>query len=213
MEPVKRPYRATRRREQAQETRRLILRTAIDLFTERGFAETSVHEIAERASVSDQTIYKAFKDKIGLLYAAGLEYIESGGNGAEAAFLAALKAEPDPIERFRMVARDSRQLWESGALELDLMLFSSEIRDPRLEELRRRSLAYKLETTRAVCAVLFPDEIRRPGFTIDDIAAFGTALDAAATVTTLRSLGWSMERWEQWLVGLLTLFLDPARSA
>ena len=36
--------------------------------------------------------------------------------------------------------------------------------------------------------------------------------DSAATVTTLKSLGWSMDRWEQWLVELLALFLDPLRA-
>jgi len=128
-------------------------------------------------------------------------------------FLAALAAEPDPIERFRLVARGSRELWESGALELDLMLNGSEIRDPRLEELQRRSLAYKLESTRAACEVLFPDDIRRPEFSLDDIAALGTAMDSATTVTTLRALGWSMDRWEQWVIEFLTTFLDPAHEA
>jgi hypothetical protein len=96
---------------------------------------------------------------------------------------------------------------------MDLMLYVSESKDARLDELNRKGLAYKLESTRAVCAVLFPDEIRHPGFTIDDIAEFGVALDSAATVTTLRSFGWSMDRWEQWLVEMLALFLDPAQDA
>lgn len=186
---------------------------ALQLFTEQGFTETSIRQVAERASVSDQTIYKAFGDKIGLLCEAATEYIETGGGGTEAAFLAALEAEPDPVERFRMVARGSRELWESGTLELDLMLNGTEIRDPRLEELQRRSLAYKLESTRAACEILFPDAIRRPGFSVDDIAALGTAIDSAAVVTTLRALGWSMDRWERWVVEFLTMFLDPAHEA
>jgi AcrR family transcriptional regulator len=186
---------------------------ALELFVEQGFTETSIRQVAERASVSDQTIYKAFGDKIGLLCEAADQYIETGGGGTEAAFLAALAAEPDPIERFRLVARGSRELWESGALELDLMLNGSEIRDPRLEELQRRSLAYKLESTRAACEVLFPDDIRRPEFSLDDIAALGTAMDSATTVTTLRALGWSMDRWEQWVIEFLTTFLDPAHEA
>ena len=186
---------------------------ALELFVEQGFTETSIRQVAERASVSDQTIYKAFGDKIGLLCVAADQYIETGGGGTEAAFLAALAAEPDPIERFRLVARGSRELWESGALELDLMLNGSEIRDPRLEELQRRSLAYKLESTRAACEVLFPDDIRRPEFSRDDIAALGTAMDSATTVTTLRALGLSMDRWEQWVIEFLTTFLDPAHEA
>ncbi|MEW5991360.1 MAG: TetR/AcrR family transcriptional regulator [Chloroflexota bacterium] len=213
MEAVKRTYRSPRRDQQASETRRAIAAAALELFTEHGFTETSIRQVAQRASVSDQTIYKAFGDKIGLLCEAAAQYIETGGGGTEAAFLAALAAEPDPIERFRAVARSSRELWESGALELDLMLNGTEIRDPRLEELQRRSLAYKLESTRAACEVLFPDDIRRADFSVDDIAALGTAIDSAATVMTLRALGWSMDRWEQWMVALLTMFLDPAHAA
>jgi AcrR family transcriptional regulator len=213
MEAVKRPYRSPRRDQQASETRRAVAVAALELFTEQGFAETSIRQVAERASVSDQTIYKAFGDKIGLLCEAAAQYIETGGAGTEVAFQAALAAEPDPIERFRMVARTSRELWESGALELDLMLNGTEIHDPRLEELQRRSLAYKLESTRAACEILFPDSIRRPDFTLDEIAALGTAMDSAATVTTLQALGWSMDRWEQWVVEFLTMFLDPAHEA
>jgi AcrR family transcriptional regulator len=208
---VKRRYRSPRRQEQAIETRRRILQSAVSLFGERGFGATSIREIADAAGVSEQTIYKAFIDKIGLLSAAGEAYIESGAEGSDEAFLAVLRAEPDPVERCRIVAQNSRELWESGALELDLMLFGSSDRDPRLDELHRRSLGYRLETTRAVCEVLFPDEIRHPGFTMDDIAAFGTALDSAAMVTMLGALGWDLDRWEQWLGRLLTLFLAPER--
>lgn len=209
MEAVKRSYRSPRRKEQAEATRRLILRAALELFTERGFAETSIRSVAERADVSDQTIYKAFGDKVGLLYHAALQYIETGGGGAEAEFLAALAAEPDPIERLRLAARSSRQLWDSGALELDLLVSRGEVRDPRLDELQRRSLAYELETNRAICAVLYPDGLRRAGYSVDDIAAFITAIDSGPVISRLRSLGWSMDRWEAWAFELLVLFLDP----
>jgi AcrR family transcriptional regulator len=209
MATVKRSYRSPRRREQAEATRRLILQAALELFIERGFAETSIRGVAERAGVSDQTIYKAFGDKVGLLYHAALRYIETGGGGAEAELLAALAAEPDPIERIRMAARSSRELWETGALELDLLVSRGEVRDPRLDELQRRSLAYELETNRAICAVLFPDGLRRPGSSVDDIAAFITAIDSGPVMSRLRSLGWSLGRWEAWAVELLTLFLDP----
>jgi AcrR family transcriptional regulator len=208
MGAVKRAYRSPRRKEQAEATRHAILEAALALFMEQGFSGTSIREVAERADVSEQTVYKAFGDKVGLLYHAGLEYIQTGGGGAEAEFLAALAAEMDPIERLRMAARSSRELWDSGALELDLIVNTGEIRDPRLEELQVRSLAYELESNRAICMVLFPNGLRRPGYSVDDIAAFVTAIDSGAVITRLRSLGWSMDRWEAWVVELLSLFLD-----
>lgn len=213
MADVKRQYHSPTREEQARATRRRIVEAALALFSTQGFAGTSVKEVAERASVSEQTVYNAFGDKVGLLVQAALAYMETGGGGEEATLLAALEAEPDPLARIRMVARNSRELWTSAALELDLMVFNAEDPDPRLDELQERALAYKLKGNREVLTLLFPDEIRRPGISVEDIAAFGTAVDSAATVTTLRALGWSMDQWEAWLVQLLTLFLDPRRIA
>ena len=175
----------------------------------QGFAATTIRAVAERAAVSEQSVYHAFGDKIGLLQAAGNDYASLSAGHAEAAFLAALEAEADPVERIRMVARSSRETWEGGAAELELTVFRPEVRDPRLEQLAETSLAYKHATTRDVCRVLFPDGIRRGGLDIDAIAAFATAVDSAATVTTLRSLGWSMDDWEAWVAQLLTLFLRP----
>ena len=213
MADVKRQYHSPTREEQARATRRRIVDAALALFSTQGFAGTSVKEVAERASVSEQTVYNAFGDKVGLLVQAALAYMETGGGGEEATLLAALEAEPDPLARVRMVARNSRELWTSAALELDLMVFNAEDPDPRLDELQERAFAYKLKGNREVLTLLFPDEIRRPGISVEDIAAFGTAVDSAATVTTLRALGWSMDQWEAWLVQLLTLFLDPRRIA
>jgi AcrR family transcriptional regulator len=213
MADVKRQYHSPTREEQARATRRRIVDAALALFSTQGFAGTSVKEVAERASVSEQTVYNAFGDKVGLLVQAALAYMETGGGGEEATLLAALEAEPDPLARITMVARNSRELWTSAALELDLMVFNAEDPDPRLDELQERAFAYKLKGNREVLTLLFPDEIRRPGISVEDIAAFGTAVDSAATVTTLRALGWSMDQWEAWLVQLLTLFLDPRRIA
>ena len=213
MATVKRRYSSPRREEQARETRRAILDAALELFTRHGFAETSVRQVAERARVSEQTVYNAFADKVGLLHAAGLEYAELSGGREEAAFLEALRAEPDALERIRMVARSSREVWESGAIELEMLVLNHEIRDPRMDELERVSMQHKLEGTRETCEILFPDDIRRPGLSLDDIVVFATAVDAGSVVKTVRALGWTMDQWESWLVQLLTLFLDPDKVA
>ena len=209
MPNVKRNYSSPRREAQAAETRRAILWAALELFMSQGFGRTTVRQVAKRAEVSEQTVYNAFGDKIGLLYHGAIEYIGQAGGPDEAEFLAALQAEPNPLARIRMVARNSRETWEGGALELEQMVYGGELQDPRLDELREMALAHKLASTRAVCEVLFPDEIRRDGLTLDQIAAFTTAVDSAATVTTLRALGWSMDQWEAWAVEFLALFLKP----
>jgi AcrR family transcriptional regulator len=206
----KRRYRSSLRARQAEATRRAILESAYELFTSKGFAMTSMRAVAERAGVSEPTVYNAFGDKVGLLSAVGASYTDLSGGEADLAFLDALRAEPDPVERLRMAARASRQTWESGATELEMMVFNPQVDDPRLVELARIGLAYKQANMRATFEIMYPEELRRPGLDLDTIVAFATAIDSAATVTTLVKLGWSMDDWEAWVVEFLLLFYDPA---
>jgi len=68
--PVKsRKYDSAVRREQAEATRRSVLRAARELFTTRGYAGTSVADIARRAKVSVDTIYASVGRKPQLLLA------------------------------------------------------------------------------------------------------------------------------------------------
>jgi AcrR family transcriptional regulator len=68
--PVKpRPYRSPRREEQAAATRRAVLRAARDLFTTRGYPDTTVAEVARRAKVSVDTLYASVGRKPQLLLA------------------------------------------------------------------------------------------------------------------------------------------------
>lgn len=67
-EPVKakRSYDATRRQELARHSRTVMVRSAAALFLERGFAATTVADVAEASGVSVQNVYKIFRNKIGL---------------------------------------------------------------------------------------------------------------------------------------------------
>ncbi|HEX6300488.1 MAG TPA: TetR/AcrR family transcriptional regulator [Acidimicrobiia bacterium] len=207
---VKRPYHSPRREEQAKATKRAIIDAALELFMTNGYQETPVKDVAERAAVSEQTVYNSFGDKLGLLLSAAMVYMDPDEDNPETELLDALRAESDPIERIRMTARSSRETWEGGALQLETMVFGTDARDPRLVELEEKGFAYKYQNTREVCEILFPDEIRQAGLSLDDIAAFATAVDSAATVATLLKLGWTMNKWEEWIAELLVLFLDPA---
>ncbi len=50
----------TRRREQAQESRQRLMDAALQLFSQRGYAETSVHAICEGLGVADSLLYHYF---------------------------------------------------------------------------------------------------------------------------------------------------------
>ena len=57
------PVKQSRRDRQAAETRQEILDTAARLFAERGFAATSIKDIAAEAGVAVQTIYSSVGSK------------------------------------------------------------------------------------------------------------------------------------------------------
>jgi AcrR family transcriptional regulator len=67
-----RDYRSPMRRKQAEQTRARIIAASRWLFARHGFAETTIQAIADRAGVSQQTVYAAFGSK-GAVLAALLE--------------------------------------------------------------------------------------------------------------------------------------------
>lgn len=66
-EKVKRPYRSTRRREQASETRRRIISAAHGLFVGNGYGRTTIAEVANAAGVAVETVYASYRNKPTLL--------------------------------------------------------------------------------------------------------------------------------------------------
>ena len=64
-----RTYRSPRREQQAARTRRAVLRAARDLFVRKGYADTTVAEVARRAKVSVDTLYASVGRKPQLLIA------------------------------------------------------------------------------------------------------------------------------------------------
>ncbi|GBC62391.1 TetR/AcrR family transcriptional regulator [Desulfonema ishimotonii] len=66
----------TRKQQQKDETRVLILETARFLFAEKGFEKTTIREIAARAGIGLGTIFNHFKGKDSLLAAALYEDVE-----------------------------------------------------------------------------------------------------------------------------------------
>jgi AcrR family transcriptional regulator len=63
----RRAYRSRLRADQAQQTRRRVLESALQLFVDRGYAGTTVAAVADHARVSPETIYLSLGGKRGLL--------------------------------------------------------------------------------------------------------------------------------------------------
>jgi AcrR family transcriptional regulator len=104
---VKRSYDSTRRREQATETRRLIIHAAHDLFVGKGYGRTTIAEVAAAAGVAVETVYAAYRNKPTLLRQ--VWYATFRGDEADIRLLyrpeiRAVLAEPDLATRLRTQA-------------------------------------------------------------------------------------------------------------
>lgn len=101
-----RRYFSAVREEQAARTRARILDAAAELFLERGYARTTVQDLADHAGVARDTVHAIFGGKARILTALiDTRLVPDGGvaNVAETPAAQAIKAEADPrqqVERF-----------------------------------------------------------------------------------------------------------------
>ncbi|MCP2328954.1 AcrR family transcriptional regulator [Hamadaea flava] len=162
-----------RRQMQAAQTRRDIILAATQLFTERGYARTSVADIAARAGVSVQTIYSSVGQKAQLITAM-LDEIDSIAGIPELARQAAQATDAREIVGFQ--ARITRQLNERCRDILAGVRSASAV-DPDL------AAAYAAGNARHVAGVRL---------TVERLAAVGALAlgvdQAVATVSVLTSI-------------------------
>ena len=105
-----RQYDSSRRKEQARQTRRLLLEAARDLFSTRGYAGATIEAIADKAGVAPETVYAIYASKRNLL--ANLIDVTVGGDKQPIQLL----DRPSPL-----------QVLQAEDQELQIELFSADI--------------------------------------------------------------------------------------
>ena len=182
------------RERRAQLTREEILRAARRLFAERGYARTSVRDIAQAAGVSAQTVYDSVGSKQALV--ARLNDLIDSEAGIGALVRAATES-PDPAEVAATSARVTCSILEHCG-DIVHALVTGAAAEPEL------------------AAVLAEGQRRHAagaGFVVARLGALGAlaadpgeAADTLAAITDIRfalvlqeSYGWSLERLEAWL--------------
>src|SRR5262245_35471603 len=139
--PGKRPYRSGAREAAAERTRAKVLEAGRFLFSRKGIDATTIAQIAERAGVSEPTVYATVKSKAGLLHALMHDAI-FGPRFQQA--LKALEGVQDPVRRVALSAHVARAIYEGESAELSLLMkssaFSPELRKTQqsFETLRRK---------------------------------------------------------------------------
>ena len=105
--PVKRRYDATGRRQAAARTRAAILDAARDLFTERGYAATSMTAIADRAGVALDTVYASVGRKpelARLLIETAISGTDQAIPAEQRDYVQAIQAAPDAATKIAVYA-------------------------------------------------------------------------------------------------------------
>lgn len=171
-DPVKpRRYTSAVRAEQAAATRSAVLRAARSLFTTRGYAATSVAQVARRAGVSVDTVYASVGRKPELLLAVHDMLLGSSDEpiaAEERDYVRRIRAAPRATEKIRIYA-DALAVVLPRTVPLVLALREAAVTDNRcatvaaaLDERRAdnmRRLAADLRVTGEVRADLSDDDV------------------------------------------------------
>jgi AcrR family transcriptional regulator len=91
---------ATRKQREKEEMRELILHAAKNIFLEKGYAETSIRNIAEKIEYSPGTIYLYFKEKDSIFHA-----LHQEGFRKLIGTMLPLQYVEDPFERLKAMGR------------------------------------------------------------------------------------------------------------
>jgi AcrR family transcriptional regulator len=214
---VKRRYDATRRREQARENHRRIIEAATSLFAARGYAGTSMTEIAATSGVAVQTVYAAFGTKVNLL-ARAIDVSLAGDDApvamAEREPVRQVMAEPDPYRTVEMYAALTAAIsarahgivlaaWAAAPSDPAVAALVAELDAQRLRGMTgaARSLAAKARAAGCLAEDVTEEDIRDALWIFNSAQLYGMLL---------RDRGWTPERYERWLARAWTrLLLTP----
>jgi AcrR family transcriptional regulator len=193
----RRRYESPRRREAAERTRAAIVAAARTLFLERGYALTTLEQVAEQAGVATPTLYATFGNKRELLFAVA-QTARRGDAGTtpllERPEIKQAHDERDPELQIALVARQVRRIRErtgpiarviklAGAVDAEIAARSARNEEDRLGSMKVLARA-----------------IRAPGLTTAAAADVLFALTSNELYELLvLDRGWSPARYEDWL--------------
>ena len=212
VKPVRR-YDSSRRRELAAQTRSVVLEAARRLFLERGFAATTMPDIASEAGVSVQTVYKAFGNKPGLAKAV-FDVAIAGDDEpvpmVERASLVRVRDEPDPRKKLELYGEHLAAV-APRHVPIQLVILAAAATDPDAGKVWRR-----LQDERLRGMGLFARSLHAAG----QLRAGVSAAEARDVLWTYNSAElfqllvverrWSAKRYGRWVADALTAALLPS---
>lgn len=192
-----------------------MLAAARELFTTRGYTQTTMKAIADHAGMAVQTLYFTFATKRAIL--SELLDIEIAGDTEPVAtmdrpwFAAALAAAP--TEQIRLQVAAAATIYARAGTLLEVIR-SAASTDPELAELWQTNIAQRHLVQLRLAEALAAKTPLRAGLTAARAADIALAVLAPETYRLLvHERGWTGAEWESWATDALALQLLPAKSS
>ncbi len=203
----KRRYLSAVRDGQARATRRAIVDAAGRLFVAKGFAATTIDEIAAAAGVSRKTVFASGGGKLALLkdaYDWALVGDDEPVTMEERSEVQEILATADPVEAVRLWTVMITGTAVRAAQVAGVLAAAAHV-DAQAAELQQIADRNKLAGARAFVAHLESIGTLREGLTGAEAADLcWLAMDAGPYLRLVVERGWSPERYRSWLTAAMT---------
>lgn len=200
----------SQRAEQAEQTRQRILAAATSLFDSRGYAATTMQAIAAEAGVAVETVYSRFGNKTNLLAAILEQAIVPSDDGSDIFDLPEIQQVRNTTEKrsqLKLLAAFSRGILQRTDKAHRIVRSAAEV-DEQAAQLQRRDKQRRIDGQRTYIDLLLAGGPLRRGLSAEEAAAIYSVLASPETYSFLvGDLGWSSERFQEWLLDNLTRLL------
>ncbi len=195
MSPVK-----SRQQIAAEQTQRVIVQAAAELFFEHGYTATSISQIATAAGVAVQTIYNSIGSKNDLLSRV-LDYAAAGEH-APASVPTFMRAQAESEADPGLIIEQLVKFW-LGALKRTAPVFrvirEAAAVDPEAAALERDRAAQRLRNYKTAAQLLKDRGALRDDLALDQVAAAIFAIGHPEAYRTLVLEGsWNDRQWANW---------------
>jgi AcrR family transcriptional regulator len=201
-----RPYRSPRREAQARATRLDVLEAARRLFVERGYAATTMAEVAAAAGVARKTVTTSFPTKRDLLMAVWDLALKGADSEVPVAmqewFLQAM-AEPDPYRQIELIAHHTRMIRDRAGDVMEA-LAAAAAADPEIAAQQKQMTTEYYANQGQIIESLAAKGALRTDLTLAEANDVLFALNSGHVYHDLvRFRRWPGERFEAWLAATL----------
>jgi AcrR family transcriptional regulator len=208
--PPRRRYDVSGRTARAQRTREEITDAARRLFEDRGYAPTKIVEVAREASVSPETIYKAFGSKAGLLRAALTASIRADTDATplrQRPVIDAIRQEPDARRQLKLYAELLADV-NSRLAGLARVMREAATSDPEIAAALAQLKEDRLDGMSEFAALLTDRGALRDGISEEEARDVLWTLNSPELYELLvLDRGWTPTQYGRWIAHALTAAL------